>query len=105
MQFPLERVHNHNSGSVTLNYPCPISRLRVISHSKTNFREAGPHELNYLFIYHIHAGLQYTLQIPDRDRTPMGAWGTPSTFLSVDGRCSQISVSTSHGARRRHFLT
>jgi hypothetical protein len=39
---PPEQVHNHNLGSVRLNYPCPVSRLRVVSHNRTKRRRAGP---------------------------------------------------------------
>jgi hypothetical protein len=31
--------HNNNLDSAALNYPCPISRLRVISHNRIKCRE------------------------------------------------------------------
>jgi hypothetical protein len=42
-----EQAHHHNLDSVALNYPCPVSRLRVVSHNKTKCRENGTHEQNY----------------------------------------------------------
>jgi hypothetical protein len=55
-----EQGHNHNLDSVALNYPYPVSRLRVISHNITKCRENGIHEQNYF------------LSI-----TPMQAYNTP----------------------------
>jgi hypothetical protein len=42
-----EQGHNHNLDSVTLNYPCPVSRLRVMSHNRTKCRKNGTREQNY----------------------------------------------------------
>jgi hypothetical protein len=42
-----EQGHNHNLGSVALNYPCPVSRLRVVSHNRTKCRENETREQNY----------------------------------------------------------
>jgi hypothetical protein len=41
MAHPPEQVYNHNLGSVTQNNPCPVNRLRVVSHNKTKRREVG----------------------------------------------------------------
>jgi hypothetical protein len=41
MAHPPEQVQNHNLDSVAVNYPCPISRLRVVSHNRTKHREVG----------------------------------------------------------------
>jgi hypothetical protein len=43
-----EEGHNHNLDSVTLNYPCSISWLRVVSHNRTKGMENRTHEQNYL---------------------------------------------------------
>jgi hypothetical protein len=42
----LEQVNNHSPDSVALNYPCPASRLRVVSHNETKHREKGTYEQN-----------------------------------------------------------
>jgi hypothetical protein len=42
--------HNHNLDSVVLNYPCPVSRLRVVSYNRTKCRESGTCEQNYFFL-------------------------------------------------------
>jgi hypothetical protein len=42
-----EQGHNHNLDSVALNYPCPVSRLKVISHSRTKYRENETREQKY----------------------------------------------------------
>jgi hypothetical protein len=55
-----EQGHNHNLDSVALNYPCPVSRLKVISHNRTKYRENGTREQKYFFVYHAYAGLQHT---------------------------------------------
>jgi hypothetical protein len=39
-----EQGHNHNLDSVVLNYPSPISRLRVVKHNITKYRENGTRE-------------------------------------------------------------
>jgi hypothetical protein len=127
MPHPPEQIHNHNPGSVTLNYPCLINRLRVVSHDRTKHRVAGPMSritfcLSYPCRFTTH--LSNPRWGPD---PPTGAWGPaidvfsidagrsrilqqhlpggpPSTFFNVDGGCSRISVSTRQGARRRCFI-
>jgi hypothetical protein len=39
--------HNHNLDIIALNYPCPVSWLRVVSHNRTKCRENGTEEQNY----------------------------------------------------------
>jgi hypothetical protein len=118
----LEQGHNHNLDRVTLNYPCPVSRLRVIRHNRTKCRENGTHEQHYFFFLSIMT-MQVTTHLLDPGWGPepprgsgatqgarhrraltlmVGAFGslalTPprgplSMFLSVDGGCSRIPPS------------
>jgi hypothetical protein len=125
-----EQGHNHNLDSIALNYPCPISRLRVISHNRTKCRENGTREQNYFLSI-------MSMQVYN---TPLGSWmGTgpppplrgpgcpPSMFFTlmvgvpgsptpgpprgsaivafyVDGGCSRISINTSQGGPPLTFL-
>jgi hypothetical protein len=43
----LKHGHNHSLDRAALNYPCPVTRLRVVSHSGTKCRESGTREHNY----------------------------------------------------------
>jgi hypothetical protein len=47
MAHAAEQIHNHNLDSVTLNYPHPVSRLRVVSHNRTKCKDNGTHDQNY----------------------------------------------------------
>jgi hypothetical protein len=78
---PPEQAHNHNVDNVTLNYPCPVSRLRVVSHT----------------------GLQHTFWISDGDQTPLGPGGRPLIFFSIDDGRSQILRQHLPGAHHLHF--
>jgi hypothetical protein len=52
--MPPEPDHNYNLDSITLNDPCPVSRLRVVSHNKIKCRENENCEQNYfLSIMHM----------------------------------------------------
>jgi hypothetical protein len=46
-----EQGHNHKLNGVALNNTCPVSRLRVVSHSRTRCRESGTHEQNYFLSF------------------------------------------------------
>jgi hypothetical protein len=80
-----EQGHNHNLDSIALNYPCPISRLRVISHNRTKCRENGTREQNYFLSI-------MSMQVYN---TPLGSWmGTGPPPLPCGGQ----------GVRHRCFL-
>jgi hypothetical protein len=42
-----EQGHNHNLDSIILNYPCLISRLKVVNHNRTKCRENETRKQNY----------------------------------------------------------
>jgi hypothetical protein len=50
MIYAPEQVHNHNLDSVALNYPCPVSRLRVVRHNMSKCRESGTREHNCFYL-------------------------------------------------------
>jgi hypothetical protein len=90
MPHPFEQVHNHNLGSVTLNYACPVSRLRVVSHNRTKHREAGPmSRITSLSTIPMQA---YNITFGSRMGTgpPMGAWGPAVDISSFDGQRYRI---------------
>jgi hypothetical protein len=100
-----EQVHNHNLSSVTLNYPYPISRPRVVSHNRTKRRVAGPVSRITLCLSYPCRFITYHLNSRWGLDPPWGPGAPPLTFLNMDdGRC-QISISTRQGVRRRRFLT
>jgi hypothetical protein len=119
---------NHNLDSVAPNYPCPVSRLRVISHNKTKFRDNGTHEKNYFLsimpmqVYNTPVNFRmgtvrplwgpgcklsmiYTLMVgAPGSPAPTPPRGTTVDVFYIDSGRSCISVSTSQGARRQCFL-
>jgi hypothetical protein len=106
MPHPPGQVLNHNLGSVTLNYPCLISRLRVISHDKTKHRVVGP-------VSRITLCLSYpcwfTTHPSDPGRgpdppPPRGPGGPPSTFLVLMVGAPESLAAAPRGARHQHFL-
>jgi hypothetical protein len=89
-----EQDHNYNLDRIALNYPCLISRLRVVSHNRTKCRENEIREHNYFFSCLCRS--QRTFRTLSGDRNPHEGRGAPSTFLSVDGgRFWVYSSSTS----------
>jgi hypothetical protein len=121
--------HNNNLDSVALNYPCPVSRLRVVSHNRTKCRENKTCEQNYFLS--ITPMQVYNTPLGSRMGIGRPLWGPgcpPSTFFmlmvgaprslalapprgavvdvfSVDSGRSQIpSSDTSQGGHRRRFL-
>jgi hypothetical protein len=71
-----EQGHNHNLDSIALNYPCPVSWLRVISHNRTKYRENDTCEQNYFLSI---MSMQVTTHLLDPgwrlDPPPLtGAW-------------------------------
>jgi hypothetical protein len=81
-----EQGDNHNLDSVPLNHPCPVSRLRVISHNSNKCRETGTREQNYfLSIIPMHV---YNTPFRSRMETRPppeggGAGGLLSTFFAL----------------------
>jgi hypothetical protein len=95
-----EQVHNHNPGSVTLNYPCPVSQLRVVSHNKAKRREAG-HVSKITFLSTIPMQVYNTTFDPGwGPDPPQGLGGPPSMFLALMVGTPGFFGSTSHGAHR-----
>jgi hypothetical protein len=93
-----EQGHNHNLDSVALNYPCPVSWLRVVGHNRTKCRENESREQNYFLSI---MPMQVTTDLPDpgwKPDPPHPHGGLSSTFLSVDGGRSRISGNASQGA-------
>jgi hypothetical protein len=119
MTHATEQGHNHNLDSAALNYPCPVNRLRVVSHNRTKHREVRPVSkitfyLSCLCMFTTHLLDPGWTLYPPRGPRPtfdiflalmVGATGSPapppggppSTFISVDDERSRISVSTSQG--------
>jgi hypothetical protein len=69
--------HNHNLDNIALNYPCPISRLRVVGDNRTKSRENETHKQNYFLST---MSMQATTPLLDPRWGPdppptMGAWG------------------------------
>jgi hypothetical protein len=82
-----------------VNYPSPVSRLRVITHNRTKYRKNGTCEQNYFLSI---MPIQVPTHLSDlgwRPDPPSGPGGLPSTFLSINGRRSQISDNASQGGR------
>jgi hypothetical protein len=42
--------HNNNLDSVALNYPCHVSRPRIVRHNRAKHRENGIHERSYFYL-------------------------------------------------------
>jgi hypothetical protein len=103
---PPEQVHNHNLGSVRLNYPCPVSRLRVVSHNRTKRRRAGPMSkitlcLSYPCRFTTHSSdPEWRLTPPP---SPTGAWGLAFDVFRVDSGHSRISDTTSQGPHHQSY--
>jgi hypothetical protein len=69
-----EQDHNHNLDRIALNYPCLISRLRVVSHNRTKCRENEIREHNYFFFM----PMQVTTHLSDFEwgpKPPRGSGG------------------------------
>jgi hypothetical protein len=124
---PLEQAYNHNLDSVTLNYPCPVSRLRIVSHNRTMRRVAGPMSRIILCLLYpcrfAYTSLRSRMKTgpPQRSqgvhhrcflalmvgapgfscRTSQG--GPPLTFLALMVGSPGFSVSTSQEAIHRCF--
>jgi hypothetical protein len=122
-----EQVYNHNLSSVTLNYPCPVNRQRVVSHNRTKRRVAGPVSritlcLSYPYKFTTHPSdprwgtgppwgsrgrrrhfLMLMVDTPGSPSAP--ARGAVVDVFNVDGGRSRISISTRQGACHRRFLT
>jgi hypothetical protein len=118
--------HNHNLDIVALNYPCPVSRQRIVRHNGTKHRKNETHERSYFYLCypcwsHHTCGSCMETGPPSApggststfamlmvgapgSPTPTPPGGPPSTFLSVVGGRSRISVSILPGARCRYFL-
>jgi hypothetical protein len=121
--------HNHNLDSIALNNLCFVSRLRVVSYSRTRCRKSETREQNYLLsimpmqVYNTPFRSRMGTGPPSPPRRPgachrrffslvVGAPKSPhrllgglsSMFLIVDGGRSRISSTTSHGDRHRCFL-
>jgi hypothetical protein len=84
MSHPPEQVHNHNSCSVTLNCPCPVSRPRAVSHNRTKRKVVGP-------VSRITPCLSYPCRFtthpshPEWEPDPLwGPGGPPSIFFNID---------------------
>jgi hypothetical protein len=81
-----EQGYNYNLDSVALNYLCPVSQLRVVSHNRTKCRENETHEQNY-FLSIMH--MQVTTHLSDSGwrptPPPMGAWGPAVDISCIDG--------------------
>jgi hypothetical protein len=96
MPHSFEQVHNHNLGSVTLNYPCPVSRLRVVSHNRTKHREAGTvSRITFLSIIPMQV-YNTTFRPHMGTGPPMRAWGPAVDICNIDGGRSWI--------QRQHLL-
>jgi hypothetical protein len=126
MPHPLEQDHNHNPGSVTLNYPCPVIWPRAVSHNRTKHRVVGPINritpcLSYpcRIIAHPshpgwgpdpHGGLGarhrcfLMLMVGAPRSTSAPSRGPPSMFSSVDGGRSRILRQHLPGGRHQRFL-
>jgi hypothetical protein len=96
MAHAAEQSHNHNLDSVTLNYPHPVSRLRVVSHNRTKCKDNGTSDQNYFLSI---MPMQVTTHLSDPgwgpDPPSVGAREPTVDIFYVDGGRSRISVSTS----------
>jgi hypothetical protein len=71
-----EQGHNYNLDRVALNYPCLISRLRIVRHIRTKCRENGTYEQHYIFsFYRAYAGHNAPFGPQVGIGTPTGAKG------------------------------
>jgi hypothetical protein len=105
MAHPPEQVHYHELGSVKLNYPCPISRQRVVSHSRMRCREVGP--VNRI-TFCLSNPCRFTAHLLDpgwEPDTPWGPGGPPLTFLVLMVGAPTFSSITSHGGLSSTFFS
>jgi hypothetical protein len=102
-----------------LNKSCPVSRLRVVRHNRTKYRESGPREQSCFYLC-FPCMLQHTFWIFDGEWTPHGAlggrhrrlrhrsWALPDfrhrllggptvVIFVLSGGRSQISITVSKG--------
>jgi hypothetical protein len=91
-----------------MNYPCPISQLRVIRHNRTKCRDNGTIKQNY-FLSIMPMQITTHLSNPRWGPTPLPppshkSQGPTVDIFYVDGRHSRISVSTHQGPRHQRFL-
>jgi hypothetical protein len=83
-----EQGPKHKLDSIALNNPYPISRLRVLSHSRTRCRESKTREQNYfLFIipmqvYNTPSGSRMEIG-PSLSPLPPVIGGLPLTFFAL----------------------
>jgi hypothetical protein len=121
-----EQDHNHILDCVTLNYPCPINRLRVVSHNRTKCRENRTVSRIAFYLF-CPCRSHHTCESWTETRPHRGLGGPPLAFIAlmvgafgsllapprgpavdvchVDGWRSRISIITSQGAHRQCFLT